>query len=222
MGAQGPMGTAGEDGMDGMNGTNGTNGTNGSNGSNGLACWDLNGNGACDMATEDIDDDNACDVADCAGPPGTNGAPGTTGQMAASVFGTSTLLLASDATATLVPGLTQTVTVPANAITVISSDGGLVTDGIQTTDFSLVDIAVAVDGTFLTNGGYQQLRAANTTGTIGSATWGFTVATPLAAGSHTIAVFAIGKRTSGQPTTTISGGTGNVNQATLTVMFLKQ
>ncbi|MGE0396614.1 MAG: hypothetical protein AB7T06_07860 [Kofleriaceae bacterium] len=213
------MGTPGEDGTDGMNGTNGAPGANG------VHCWDLNGNGTCDLAMEDTDDDNACDVADCAGPPGAdgaNGAPGTTGQAATSVFGNSTLLLAANAAATNIPGLEQTVTVPANAITFIASDGGLFTNGTLTTDFNIVDIAITIDNAILTNGGYQQLVAANSAGVTGAATWGFSVATPLTAGTHTIRVVAVGKGTAATPTATISGGTGNVRQGTLTVMFLKQ
>lgn len=219
MGAPGAMGTQGEMGTMGNPGTPGAPGGMGAAGLAGISCWDLNGDRTCNVANEDVDGSGDCTAADCIGPEGPAGT-GVAGQRATSVFGSAALTLSPTATTgTLIPGLTQTLTVPANTVAYLASDGGVLTNGTLATDFSLLDVAFVVDGAILANGGYQQLLAANSTGITGATTWAFSVALPLAAGSHTIAVRAFGKSSGSD--TTVSGPSGNVRQGTLTVMLLK-
>jgi len=224
-GPQGPMGTMG---TPGSPGTNGTNGTNGASGMNGLACWDLNANGVCDLAMEDIDDDTACDVADCAGPPGPQGAPGTpgasgtAGQNATSVFGTAGLTLSGTVTTfTAVPGLTQTLTVPTGHVALIMTEGGVQSSATLTTEAAAVDVSLFLDGAQFVNGGYQRLiapAAESVTATIEN--WKLTIATPIAAGSHTFDVRVL--PVPGSVDMTVSGTNASVLQGTLTVLLLKQ
>ncbi|MBL0214092.1 MAG: hypothetical protein IPQ07_09415 [Myxococcales bacterium] len=201
----------------GAMGTPGSPGSMGTAGAAGQACWDLNGNRSCDPATEDTNDDLVCDVGDCMG---TQGPAGTTGQLGASGFGTSSLTVTPATAFTLIPGLTATVSVPANAVVQISTDGALATTSTATTGFSTVDVAIQIDGNLLANGGYRRVIAANTTGLTGAfAAWNLTSLATLAPGSHTITVVAAGV---GQGSdATVSGSNTSVNQGTLNVVVLK-
>lgn len=214
MGAQGAMGTPG---------TMGTPGSMGTPGAAGQACWDLNNNRTCDLATEDTNDDLTCDVGDCigpAGPAGAAGAAGTAGQLGASGFGSASLTVTSATAFTLIPGLTATINVPANALVQIATDGAIATTATATTGYSIVDVAVAVDGVLLANGGYRRVIAANTTGlTSVFSPWSLSSLATLAAGSHTITVLAAG---TGQGSdATVSGNNTSVNQGTLSVTVIK-
>lgn len=220
----------GEKGDQGEMGEMGAMGNPGAPGAAGQSCWDLNGNRTCDLATEDQNDDNTCDVGDCIGPagpagaPGTPGVPGTTGQGALSVFGTTTLTVTPTSQATLIPGLTTTVNVPASSVLLISTDGGIATTSTAATGFSVVDIMLVVDGNLLPNGGYRRVIAANTTGLTGVfAPWSLTATTTLAPGSHTIQVFAAGvSGPTANTNATVSGDGVNVNQGELSVLVIKQ
>jgi hypothetical protein len=218
MGDKGDKGDMGDPGTMGTPGQAGSNGAPGQNGSAGLSCWDQNGNGTCDLAMEDIDEDGACDVADCAGPQGPPGT-GTAGQIAGSVFGTASINFAANGAETVVPGLSQTLTVPAATNILISTNGGILTQAAAANGFSSVEVAIYIDDQPLENGGYQRIVSTNTGAVLVPANWALSVAGALSAGSHTISVRVIG--TSTGSATTVSGDNTSVLQGTLVISLIK-
>jgi hypothetical protein len=143
----------------------------------------------------------------------------TTGQTSASVFGTAqAVAFFTTTTYTLIPGLTQTITVPANARVIISTDGGVqcAAAGIV---FAAVDIGIHVDGVASPQGGQQQIIASNTDAVGQMITyWNMTKTYNLAAGTHTIDVRY---RDSGNGTADGNvSGTNPLIQGTLTVTIL--
>jgi hypothetical protein len=152
------------------------------------------------------------------GVNGTNGVSGTTGQNATTAFGTSAVTISGPETA--LPGLTQTVTVPANSVVYIATDGGFNTQSVSATGFSEAQIYLKIDGNFTAAGGYCDLTAINSAGkTTAVARWSLSLATTLTPGSHTIAVY--GTLSSGSPVTA-SGDSSSSLEGELTVMFLKK
>jgi hypothetical protein len=79
----------------------------GTNGANGLACWDLDGDGVFDDPAEDVVDDNVATAADCAGPQGTAGTPGSN----AAVYSNS-----GSAGATFTSGAASTFAAPSTGV----------------------------------------------------------------------------------------------------------
>jgi hypothetical protein len=147
----------------------------------------------------------------------------TSGQDATTSFGSGPLTVTPTTPQTVIPGLTQTVTVPASAKTFITTDGGAVTTSALTTGFSAFDVFFFVDGAVVANGGYQRLYCANTGGVTNIiCNWSVSQAMTLAAGPHTIAVRALGVSAPGNADATLSGNNTSPNQGELTVMFLKQ
>ena len=146
---------------------------------------------------------------------------GPTGQFASTVAGIGQLNVTSSITTfTLVPGLTQTVNVPANSVLLIMSDGGVQTTGATQGAASVVDVAIYIDGVQHVGGGYRRVTAANTTGITANmtATWSLCVATALATGQHTIELrsrYILGS------TAIVSGSTTPL-QGSLTVVAIKQ
>lgn len=143
----------------------------------------------------------------------------TTGQTSASVFGTSQVVaFPTTTTYTLIPGLTQTITVPANARVIISTNGGVQCAAAGAV-FASVDIGIHVDGVVSTQGGQQQIIASNTPA-IGQMLvyWNMTKTYNLAAGTHTIDVRF---KDSGPGTADANvSGTNPFIQGTLTVTIL--
>lgn len=141
------------------------------------------------------------------------------GQSASTVTGTAPLTAATAGSFTLIPGLTQTINVPANSLAYVISDGGLVTTSTGATGFSSVDITVTVDGAIVANGGYHRVIAANTTGvTQISANWAMSLATPVTAGSHT---FAVSAALNSGTAATVSGNSSSPMQGRLVVILVK-
>jgi hypothetical protein len=144
----------------------------------------------------------------------------TTGQTSASVFGTAqAIAFITTTTYTLIPGLTQTITVPANARVIISTDGGVQCSAAGVA-FAAVDIGIHVDGVASPQGGQQQIIASNTDA-VGQmiSYWNMTKTYNLAAGTHTIDVRY---RDSGNGATADGNvsGTNPLIQGTLTVTIL--
>ncbi|MBL8917503.1 MAG: hypothetical protein JNJ54_01470 [Myxococcaceae bacterium] len=147
----------------------------------------------------------------------------TTGQLAQSVFGSAALTVAPTlATQTVIPGLTITLTVPANARVLLTTDGAIQTTSGATNGVSVVDVFLVVDGNILANGGYRRVVAANTAGMTNMVSeWGMSSVVNLAAGSHTLAVRAIGVNVPGAVDATVSGNNTSPNQGTLSAVVLK-
>jgi hypothetical protein len=143
------------------------------------------------------------------GATGLQGPSGTTGQSATTVF--STAGLPPTSTLTLVPGLTQTVTVPANAATYIATTGSIaVSSGTL-----VADLEIFVDGAPVAT---QRVSKTASGGDL-YAGWSISLARQLSAGPHTIDVRAA---QSGAASGSVGGAAGSGTQGALTVMFLKQ
>lgn len=144
---------------------------------------------------------------------------GATGQSANTVYSNNQLQLTSGSTSyTLIPGLTQTITVPANSKVYITTNGGFQNSGTGTT-YSLVDFAVYIDGA--ASSLQRRIVAANTSavGNIFSQ-WNLSGTFALAQGSHTIQVRA---KDSGQSTAgTNVAGTNDLIKGNLTVLIIKE
>jgi hypothetical protein len=145
----------------------------------------------------------------------------TLGQSTVSFFGTAAVTITPVTPFTVVPGLTQTLTVPVGTVTEINSTGGLQTTSGLTTGFSEVDVAIFIDGSPITNGGYARIIAANTGGIVQNIQyWSLQVHVPITPGPHTISVAATGNGLGSNAT--VSGGPGSVLKGTLSIAFLKQ
>lgn len=168
--------------------------------------------------------------AGAAGTPGTPGAPGaagatgatgpsgTTGQFGNTVFSTGQLALTQTVTSyTLIPGLTQTITVPANAKVYVSTNGGFQNSGTGTS-YAAADFAIYIDGA--ASSIQRQVVAANTTG-LGQimSQWTLSGVFNLAAGSHTIQVRA---RDAGGSADGNAGGSNDLIKGNLTVLIIKE
>lgn len=128
------------------------------------------------------------------GDPGPQGPPGAQGSAATGqvieVLGTGQLAVTAGTNFTLVPGLSISVTVPANARVQVETDGGIQCSQAGTA-FSVVDIALFVDNTISNQAGSRRVVAANTP-SIGQtiANWSFGRSLSLSAGNHEIEVRA--------------------------------
>jgi hypothetical protein len=124
---------------------------------------------------------------------GATGPAGTTGQHASTVAGTGDITVDTNSNWAVIPGMTQTVTVPANGVVLISTTGGAQTDGSATNSLSLLQFGIFVDGALSGTIPTQQLIISNTTSLIGDwEWWNLTGAVPMSAGTHTITVQAEG------------------------------
>lgn len=156
------------------------------------------------------------------GQDGLPGVPGTAGQSATSVYGTAQLAVtAATTTYTLVPGLTQTFTVPAGATVLVSTDGGVQSAGLTGT-FSVVDLALFVDGVPSTAAAQRRVSMVNSA-TLSQVVegWSMSRTLELPAGSHTVDVRAV----SADPAmvqANVSSGSAPQIQGQLTVVILKE
>lgn len=161
--------------------------------------------------------------------------------MSASVSGTAGLN-ASTTTLIILPGngpggqLSQTIDVPANNSVLIHTDGGLAPTASTNGITSVVDVVLVVDGQILGNGGWRRFKATNlqvtnaaVTTTVGFENWSFEEALDLTPGPHTISVAAGLSPQQANPAVpmsstaaTISGNSGSVLQAVLTVTIVKK
>jgi hypothetical protein len=144
------------------------------------------------------------------GAPGAPGAAGTTGQDATTVFGTGQVSTAGGPVD--VPGLTQTVTVPAGADVLVASDGGVENPA---TTLGAADIALRIDSTAPADGFSRRVFSGDPADV---GTWSFSGVAPVGPGTHTFTVRA--SPGSGFPVN-VSGDTNSVLQGALTVTILK-
>jgi hypothetical protein len=156
-----------------------------------------------------------------AGAPGAQGSAGpagTTGQDIAEVVSTGQIQVTAATSYSLVPGLTITTTVPANAKVHVDTNGGIQCTGTGAA-YSVVDVAVFIDNAI--TGAQRRVVAANTTGVAQMLqTWSFGRTFPLSAGVHTIEV----RVTSVDPnaaTANVSSAMASQLQGVLTVTTLK-
>ena len=145
----------------------------------------------------------------------------TTGQQSSSVFSDSSLVVTSALTTfTLIPGLTKTLTVPANSKVLVSTFGGVQTSASTAAGYSVTDITLFIDGAAATLGGYQRVIAANNTGLASMIDyWSFNQSLALAPGSHTIEVRAVYVQGS---TCYVGSNSNSVMHANLTVTVINE
>ena len=144
------------------------------------------------------------------------------GQSTFTAFGSATLTVTSAVTTfTLLPGLTQTITVPENCRVLITADGGMNTTSTSPTAISTVDVAIFIDGVSPTNGGYRRVTGFNPSATAINSTgnpWSITTIQNLSTGSHTIdvrSVYVIGSSAS------VSSNSSNSRQGGLYITIIK-
>lgn len=158
------------------------------------------------------------------GPQGVTGATGpagTAGQETTTVFGTGQIVLTNlDTFYTLVPGLTNTVTVPPDADVYVSTDGGLQNGGSSASDFVAVDVGIFVDGVVSASAGQRRVTALNNTGlTNNIGNWSLGRVFSPAPGSHTFSVRAAFVAGSGA---LVSSAAAPQLQGQLTVSIIKR
>ena len=158
--------------------------------------------------------------AGAAGATGATGTAGTTGQDIYEVYGTGQLVVgAATTTYTLVPGLTQTINIPSNCKVFVHTDGGMQSTGATSSTFSVVDVAIFVDGV---SGSQRRVVIANTSALaqlIGN--WSMGESYQLSAGNHTFEVRAAGG-IAGSSNANVSSAAAPQLQGVLTVMIVKQ
>jgi hypothetical protein len=153
---------------------------------------------------------------------GAAGTAGTTGQNVTEVYGSGQLLVSGATTTyTLIPGLTQTITVPSNCKVYVYTSGGMQLQVATATAYAAVNFGIFVDGVVASPAGQQLVTVVNTTG-LGNnlATWSFGHTFTLTAGSHTFTVRAQ-SADAGSSTVGVSSGSAAMIQGTLTVMIVK-
>lgn len=157
--------------------------------------------------------------------PSGGGGGGTLGQSATSVYGTASMAVGTNSTTyAVIPGLTQTVNVPANSTVYISTDGGVSVNVTGASSFVLVNVAVYIDGVLQNNGAVRAVFASNTAALAGVANnWGISFAADLTPGTHTIDVRAKMSQTnvSNSQVCFVSSNNTLTRQGELTVMILK-
>lgn len=152
------------------------------------------------------------------GAQGPAGAAGVTGQYANTVFSTGQLAILQTTSAyTLLPGLTQTITVPENAKVYVSTNGGF-QNALTGTSYAIADFSIFIDGA-ATNV-QRQVVAANTSG-LGNiiSQWNLSGVFALTPGSHTIQVRA---RDAGGSADGNAGGTNDLIKGNLSVVIIKE
>jgi hypothetical protein len=145
------------------------------------------------------------------------------GQSASTAFGNASLTVTLTMPPTIIPGLSQTITVPSNAIVYVATDGGMQTTSSIASGFTIIDMIIYVDGSIVSNGGYQRLTAVNNAGiTSATESWSMSQVILLSAGSHTIQIMASGVNFLGNANATVSGNNTSPLQGELNVIILKQ
>src|SRR6185503_7861825 len=153
-GAQGATGARGYNGAVGATGATGANGANGATGPQGPA--GPTGNTGVAGATGPEGAVGATGAQGPNGAPGANGATGATGpagtsgtagQNAATVYSNQSVTLDNTFGTHPVPGLSYVATVGANSVLYVSTDGGIVNNGMNPGDYVQVSVRVLVDGT---------------------------------------------------------------------------
>lgn len=156
------------------------------------------------------------------GNPGPPGPAGTTGQNLYEIYGTGQIAVSGAVSSyVLIPGLSQVITVPADAVVHVSANGGVQCTATGTA-YAVVDIALFVDGIASNQGGVRRVVAANSAA-VGQmiANWSMARSYNLAPGNHTVEVKVIGVDPAAA-VANVSSATAPQLQSVLTVMVLKR
>ncbi len=157
-----------------------------------------------------------------AGVTGATGPSGTTGQSVTEVYGTGQLVVnTATTTYTLIPGLTQTINVPANCKVYVTTSGGIQSTGATSATYSVVDIGLFCDGVVSSTGGQRRIAIANTSSLAQLiSNWSFQQTYNLSAGSHTFEVKAV-SGAGGSSNANVSSAAAPQLQGVLTVTIVK-
>jgi hypothetical protein len=146
---------------------------------------------------------------------------GNLGQSVNTVYGTGLLTVSSSTTTyTLIPNLSQTVNIPPGSVVMISTDGGIQSQGIGTDSFSVVDVAIFIDGAISGLGGQRRISILNSNSNSLLGNWSMSVSRTLSAGNHTFEVKAINAGIPNASNARVSAGPGLL-QGQLTVTVIK-
>ena len=212
-GATGLQGTAGTQGATGADGAVGATGANGAVGATGAV--GPNGVPGADGATGATGSNGANGAT---GATGATGPAGTTGQNAVTAFSSAAFTL-NNVRALPTDLVRTTVTAGTNSVLFVSSDGGLVNNGMFLGDYVQVNVRVLVDGTAVLERVYD-LELANFAY---RSNWSVSLTVPGSAGSHTVSVDAALKAQSAvSVTATVAGPANSVQRATLNVLVLNK
>ena len=244
-GAKGDQGPAGRDGVTGPAGPAGPGGANGPSGANGRSfvwrgAWSSGASYSRDDAVSHTGSTWIAERANSSSTPGpasadwdlmaskgdqggqgaqgVQGVPGTTGQSASTVFGTSPLSVTPASALANIPGLEQSITVPASSKTFVATGGGMTLSSATAGAYSVVNIGLQIDNTILSNGFFRRIHCGNVAAVSTTCTWSISGALTLSPGSHTIRVVADGA--AGTSDASVSGSNTTLNQGELSVMFL--
>jgi hypothetical protein len=157
------------------------------------------------------------------GPAGPQGPSAVVSNGTGTLYGAGTLIFSdssSTSTYSAIPGLATTITVPADAIVLINSSGGVSVNGTSSGDEAQVEVALFIDNLEVAQGSPQRLTIDNR-GSVdnGTATWAYSQARVLSAGTHTIEVRA--RRAVDLDGALVSGDDNSYRQGMLTVVILK-
>jgi hypothetical protein len=155
----------------------------------------------------------ATGITGATGPTGPTGATGTTGQLVYSALGSGTLTITTtDTTYTIIPGLTQTIIVPANCYLIITSTGGASLSTAASTNSFIANIGIHVNGIVADGAQRSIVVGPPITGIVsGNQTqvnWSLQHAVQLPAGTYTIDVRAQYVNRVGTSTLNVSSASG--------------
>ena len=162
-----------------------------------------------------------------AGPQGPAGPAGTASQATTTVVGTDALTVTPGQAYTEIPGLSDTITVPANSYLIVSTHGGVGTNSESDNGYSEIGIAILVNGSsyYAQYGGLEQaVLPFNPEGLeYAFQNWDFDgmIPQPVEAGEQaTIAVYAWGFDIGTSLGATVSGNGLSIWQGSLTVTIV--
>jgi hypothetical protein len=154
-----------------------------------------------------------------AGPQGPQGVPGTTGQNAFSQLGSGSLTMGSSSFNMSIPNLRTTFTVPANAIVIVTTYGGVMVSNFNANANSMIDIGLTLDGG--TPFAFSRVSANNaSTGLMQTDNWNITRALNLSAGQHTIDTIA--SWAGGNTSAVVSGDAGSQLRGATTIQIINR
>ena len=197
-GAQGPTGPAGATGPTGAKGDTGAEGPTGAAGASG-----------------------ATGAQGPAGATGATGAAGTAGQNAVTAL-SSAAVTVTGLTPAAIPGLSATVDTLSNSVLYISTEGGIVNNGLFPGDYVQVGVRVLVDNVIVAERAYDV--------ELGSFAfkdyWHISLTLATAPGQHTVTVQGSlrdsGTLRTNRPDATLAGTSASVMRGTLSVLTLNK
>jgi hypothetical protein len=124
----------------------------------------------------------------------------------------------SSAVNSFIPGLTANFNVPANAVVIVHTTGGLLTQSAVPATPSVVQFNLYADGAVLQNGSRRQITS---TLEDGIQYWSISQVVQFTPGAHSVSLAAF-EPTAGLAHANISGVDGSLMQGTLTVTILNR